>query len=97
MNPMRYSKKRPGICLDCRAMCHSRDDWETGTCNVKGMKITHINNRTLCNDYICPKWRYDNDPVDDPDEYEDDSYDYEDYERIVYGSGILPERYQKYF
>ena len=62
-------KKRTGICLDCRAMIHDRDVWETGECEIDGHKITHINNRTPCRQYVCPRWRYDKDPAYEPDKY----------------------------
>lgn len=62
-------KKRIGICLDCRAMIHDRDVWETGECEIDGRKINHINNRIPCQQYVCPRWRYDKDPAYEPDKY----------------------------
>jgi hypothetical protein len=78
------SRNAWGICLDCSAMLHSRDEWEVGSCSIKNCKITHINNRTPCNSWQRPKWRDFKNPVDEPDKYEwedepvDDSYPFSD-------------------
>ena len=82
------SHKGKGICLDCRAMCHNRDDWEIGTCSIDGKKINHINNHIPCDHWVCPRWRYGKDPVEEPDEYEwADGSDYSsEYDYLVYGT-----------
>ena len=69
-----------GICLDCKAMLHSRDDWEIGSCGIDGRKIDHISNHIPCGQWQRPRWRDFKDPVDEPDKYEwkESAYDTDD-------------------
>ena len=88
-----------GICLDCSAMLHNRDDWETGSCALSGKKIDHINNRLSCNQWQRPKWRDYKDPVEEPDKYEwedtpmDNSYPFSDQGDLddFYDEGLYEE------
>ena len=43
------NKEKVRICLDCRWMHHSRNEWECGRCEFDDHKIDHINNHDWCN------------------------------------------------
>lgn len=101
-----YRKHYQGICLDCKAMIHSRDDWETGTCGIDGRKINHINNRIPCYYWVCPRWRHNKNPLDEADEYEwgelgsrddlfDDMGDYAD--EYEYSLPLAESKFENYF
>ena len=60
------NRERVRICLDCKWMKHSRDDWGRGRCMYSDKEIGYVNNQDWCRHW--GRVRYDNEVEDEFDD-----------------------------
>lgn len=63
-------RDRIRICLDCKWMKHSRDDFERGKCMYYDHEIGYVNSHDWCKHWGRVTYGYDAE-----DEYDNDEYD----------------------